>query len=116
MCVGAPVCVCVCVYVRACVRVCVCVYARAHVRACVNVVCVCVCVCVCVYVCVIVCRGGEGSYGDKMRTRTHLIHGGLRRQRRVHLGGKLRDYGLGCGGIHGRERGLAHNPLNLHFE
>ena len=43
---------CVCVFVRACVRACVCVCVRVRVHVCVCVFSVCVCVCARVYVCV----------------------------------------------------------------
>ncbi len=46
MCVGVWVCMCVCVFVRACLCIYVCVFVY---------VCVCVCLCLCVYVCVSMC-------------------------------------------------------------
>ena len=63
VCAYVRVCVRVCAYVRVCIHVCVCVCVCASVCACMWLVCVCtyvcayvcVCVCVCVCACVRVC-------------------------------------------------------------
>ena len=71
MCVCEHVCLCVPVFVRACVCVCVyLVFLCARVCSCVCVrVCACVCVCVCHSVCATVCVCG-GAYFDFKAYRT----------------------------------------------